>query len=126
MRGDEEDRLGDSPADRLVLLEMAPPPKGREHRVVERRAAIEVGGLKEDVVKHRPSTRYAAEATNGLACSALARGLAEEADRQQEAGDSPDRDHEQLVPVDRGPVPGTVGLEEGLEEVGGSGSGWRS
>src|SRR6478609_7221039 len=33
--GDEEDRLGDSPADRFVLLEMAPPTERGEHRVVE-------------------------------------------------------------------------------------------
>src|SRR5215217_9371860 len=34
--GYEEDRLGDAPADRFVLLEMAPPAKGRKQRVVER------------------------------------------------------------------------------------------
>src|SRR5262249_23095853 len=35
---DEEDWFGDAPADRFVLLEVAPPAKGREQRVVERRA----------------------------------------------------------------------------------------
>src|SRR5919106_4040719 len=45
VRGDEEDRLGDTPPDRLVLLEVAPPAQRREQRVVEGRAPLEVGDL---------------------------------------------------------------------------------
>ena len=43
--GDEEDRFGDAPADRLVLLEVAAPAKRRQQRVVEGRAPLEVGDL---------------------------------------------------------------------------------
>src|SRR6476469_5366792 len=45
VRRDEEDRFGDAPANGFVLLEVTPPAKGREQRVVERRAPLEVGYL---------------------------------------------------------------------------------
>jgi hypothetical protein len=50
--GDEEDGFGDAPADRLILLEMAPPSQRGQHRVIEGGAAVEVANLQEDVVKH--------------------------------------------------------------------------
>ena len=45
MGGDEENGFGDAPAHGFVLLEVTPPPEGGEHRVVEGRAAVEVGDL---------------------------------------------------------------------------------
>jgi hypothetical protein len=52
VRGGEEDRFGNSPADRLILLEMPSPAQWSEHRVIEGGAAVEVGDLQEDVVQH--------------------------------------------------------------------------
>src|SRR5215203_3194801 len=52
LAGDEEDGLGDAPADRPVLLEMASPPQRGQHRVVEGGAAVEIADLQEDVVEH--------------------------------------------------------------------------
>ena len=118
--GDEEDRFGDSPADRPVLLEMAPPAKGREQRVVERGAPLEIGDLQEDVVQHRG--REAIRATAGRSAgrrdgSAAARRPAEEADREQSPGDAPDRDHREVVPGDSRAAGRHVGVEERVEEM---------
>src|SRR5947199_1506177 len=45
MRSDEEDGFGDTPTDRFVLLEVAPPAKRGKQPVVKRAAALEVGNL---------------------------------------------------------------------------------
>src|SRR3954452_10296654 len=52
LAGDEEDRFGDAPADRLILLEMPSPAQRGQHRVVEGGTAVEIADLQEDVVEH--------------------------------------------------------------------------
>ena len=53
LAGDKEDRFGDAPADRLILLEMPPPAQRGQHRVVEGGGPVEIADLQEDVVKHQ-------------------------------------------------------------------------
>jgi hypothetical protein len=52
LAGDEEDRLGDAPAHRLVLVEVAAPSERSEQGVIEVGAALQVGDLDEQVVDH--------------------------------------------------------------------------
>ena len=100
-------------------LEVAPPAQRRQQRVVEGGAALEIGDLEEDVVQHRAGgyTRRGA-GKSVRPGSAAARGPAEEADREQQAGDAPDRRRPPGCPTRAPePPPGHVGGEEGLEEV---------
>ena len=98
-------------------------PSGASSRVVERGAAVEVGDLQEDVMQHRAREairRRLLESVRQHPLGRLSRcgRPAEEADREEEAGDAPDRDDRQVAPADLGAAAdGDVGVEEGLEEV---------